>query len=69
MRLRAVAIKERNEIKEHSTHKLRLYKPLKEHFTQTATQDGGNNGGLTVENIANKLAVSKHTIERDLSTL
>lgn len=92
MRLRAVAIKERNEIKEHSTHKLRLYNPLREHFTQTAKQDGGNNGGLqlndrqkviielirkfggnngglTVENIANKLGVSKRTIERDLSTL
>lgn len=35
----------------------------------TATQDGGNNGGLTVENIANKLGVSKRTIERGLSTL
>ena len=71
---------------------IRIILPISQHFTQTATQDGGNNGGLqltdrqkviielirkfggnngglTVENIANKLGVSKRTIERDLSTL
>ena len=71
---------------------IRIIPPISQHFTQTATQDGvnngglqltdrqkviiklihkfgGNNGGLTVENIANKLGVSKRTIERDLSTL
>lgn len=47
---------------------IRIIPPISQHFTQTATQDGGNNGGLTVENIANKLGVSKRTIERDLST-
>lgn len=71
---------------------IRIILPISQHFTQTATQDGvnngglqltnrqkviiklihkfgGNNGGLTVENIANKLGVSKRTIERDLSIL
>ena len=71
---------------------IRIILPISQHFTQTDTQDGGNNGGLqltdrqkviielirkfggnigglTVENIANKLGVSKRTIERDLSTL
>ena len=71
---------------------IRIILPISQHFTQTATQDGGNNGGLkltdrqkviiklihnfggnngglTVENIANKLGVSKRTIERDLSNL
>lgn len=54
----------------HSTENfIHIILPISQHFTQTATQDGGNNGGLTVENIANKLGVSKRTIECDLSTL
>lgn len=71
---------------------IRIILPISQHFTQSSTQDGGNNGGLqltdrqkviiklihefggnngglTVENIANKLGVSKRTIERDLSPL